>query len=149
MDHITRWEPLREMQRMRNMLDRMMDRAFLDTPFLGGFTEEWGVPIDVYQTDDDVIVKATMPGVKPEDIHISITGDTLNIRAEASEEREEEGLRYHLRERRTGSFSRSVLLPASVNADQAKAEFENGVLTLTLPKTEGVKPKTITVKAKG
>ncbi len=148
MDEITRWRPLREMSRMRNLLDRMMDRAFFETPFFGGFTEEWGVPIDVYQTDDEVIVKATTPGMKPEDIHIAITGDTLNIRGEAHEEREEEGLRYHIRERRVGSFSRSILLPASVDTDKAEAEFENGILTLTLPKVEVVKPKTITIKAK-
>ncbi|HEY47596.1 MAG: hypothetical protein AMJ88_03355 [Anaerolineae bacterium SM23_ 63] len=148
MDEITRWGPRSEIRRMRNMLDRMMDRTFFDAPFFGDFAEEWGVPIDVYQTDDDVIVMATTPGMKPEDIHISITGDTLNIRGETQEEREEEGLRYHIRERRMGSFSRSILLPASVNADEAKAEFENGILTLTLPKVEVVKPKTITIKAK-
>ncbi len=148
MDEITRWEPIREMRRMRNMLDRMMDRSFFTRPFLGDFTDELGVPIDVYQTDDEVIVKATTPGMKPEDIHISITGDTLNIRGELKEEREEEGFQYHIRERRVGSFSRSILLPSSVNADDAEAEFENGVLTLTLPKIEDVKPKTITIKAK-
>jgi HSP20 family protein len=148
MDEITRFRPLREMRRMRDMFDRMMDRTFFDLPFFGDFTEEWGVPIDVFQTEDDVIVKATTPGIKSEDIDITITGDTLNIRGKVQEERDEEGLRYHIRERRTGSFSRSILLPASVNADDAKAEFEDGILTLTLPKVEVVKPKTITIEAK-
>jgi HSP20 family protein len=147
MTELMRWEPLREIRRMQNVIDRMMDRALIETPLLGGFFEG-GVPIDLYQTDEDVIVKASTPGMKSEDIHISVTGDTLNIRGEAREEREEEGHQYHIRERRMSNFSRSILLPTAVNADKAKAEFENGILTLTLPKVEGVKPKTITVKAK-
>lgn len=147
MTDLIRWEPLREIRRMQNVIDRMMDRGFIETPLLGGFFEG-GVPIDVYQTDEDVVVKATTPGMKPEDLHISVTGDTLNIRGEVREEREEEGHQYHLHERRMRDFSRSILLPTTVNADKAKAEFENGVLTLTLPKVEGVKPKMITVKPK-
>lgn len=147
MTRITRWEPFGEMRRVHDMLDQFMDRTFLDLPMRGGMLS--GVlPIDVFQTDDDVVVKATTPGIKPEDIHISITGDTLNIRGEIEEEREEEGRQYHVRERRVGSFSRSIALPTLVNADAAKAEFEDGVLTLSLPKIEDVKPKTITVKAK-
>ena len=135
------------MRRMHDMLDRMMDRSFFEFPSFGSVFEG-GLPIDVYQTDDDIIVKATAPGMKADDIQISISGDTLTIRGEAEEEKEEEGARYHVRERRASSFSRSIMLPTSVNADKALAEFENGILTLTLPKAEEVKPKTITVKAK-
>jgi HSP20 family protein len=147
MTRLTRWEPFRETRRMHDMLDRIMDRAFLDFPLTGGLFEG-GVPIDIYQTDDEVVIKATTPGLKPDDLHVTITGDTLNLRGEVSEERENEGVQYHVRERIMRSFSRSISLPTAVDADKAKAEFENGVLTLTLPKVEGVKPKTITVKAK-
>jgi len=147
MARLTRWEPFRMSRRMHDMLDRWMDSAFMDIPWFGAFFEG-GVPIDVYQTDDAVVVKATAPGLKPEDIHISVTGDTLTLQGEVKEEREESGAQYHLRERRMESFSRSIVLPASVDADKAKAEFENGILTLTLPKLEEDKPKTITVKAK-
>jgi HSP20 family protein len=147
MTSLTRWEPFREMRRMHDMLDRMMDRTFSDFPSMSSIFEG-GVPIDVLQTDDNVIVKATTPGLKPEDLKISITGDTINIGGEVKEEKEEEDARYHIRERQVSSFSRSIVLPTSVNAEKAEAEFENGILTLTLPKVEEVKPKTITVKAK-
>ncbi len=146
MTSLIRWEPFRELLSMRDWMDRVFEDAFtrIDRPL--GFL---GMPsVDLYQTDDDVIVKATLPGVKPEDINISVTGDVLNIRGEVKEEQVKEGASYHLRERRFGPFSRSLPLPTGVVADKAKAEFENGVLTLTLPKAEEVKPKTITVKAK-
>lgn len=125
----------------------MMERAFLGSPMIAG-TEGGIVPLDVIQTDGEVVVKAATPGVKAEDIEISIAGDMLNIRGEVVEERDEEGHRYHMRERRYGSFSRTISLPAKVDADKARAEFENGVLTLTLPKIEEIKPKAIEVKVR-
>ena len=145
MTRITRWEPFREARRMHDMLDRMMDRSLID-PWSVGM--EGAIPLDMYQTDDEIIVKASAPGMTPEDIDISITGETLTIRGEIKEEQLQEGARYHIRERRVESFSRSVSLPTLVQAEKAKAEFENGILTLSLPKVEEVKPKTITVKAK-
>jgi HSP20 family protein len=145
MTRLTRWEPFREARRMHDMLDRMMDRSLLD-PWASGF--EGFLPLDMYQTDDEIIVKASAPGVTPDDIDISITGETLTIRGELKAEEVQEDARYHIRERRIESFSRSISLPTMVQAEKAKAEFENGILTLTLPKVEEVKPKTITVKAK-
>ena len=100
------------------------------------------------ETEDDVVVQAAIPGVKPDEINISVSGDTLTIRGEVKEDDELEENNYHIREMRQGSFTRSVLLPSKVIADKAKAEFENGILKLTLPKAEEVKPKTISVKAK-
>jgi HSP20 family protein len=146
MTRITRWEPFRESRRMHDMLDRLMDRSLLDP----SWTEmlEPGVPLDLLQTDDEVIVKASIPGLTAEDIEISITGEMLTIRGEVKQDEKQEGAHYHIRERRLESFSRSIALPTLVNAENAKAEFENGILTLTLPKVEEVKPKTITVKAK-
>lgn len=147
MRKITRWEPFREMSRMHDMLDRLMDRGFMDYPASLG--EGFGfIPIDVYQTEENVVVDVSAPGLKPDDLNISITGDTVTIQGETSEEKEEKGAQYYLKERRASSFSRSITLPTLVKAKEATAEFENGVLTLTLPKVEGVKPKTITVKAK-
>ena len=146
---LTRWEPFREMRRLTDILDRWMEESFLSPAFEGLY--EGIVPVDVYQTDNDVVVKAVLPGVRPEDIHISITGDNLVIRGEVREEIGTNGggdRQYHIRERRYGRFSRSLILPTMVDADKAKAEFENGILTLTLPKAEEVRPKTITVKAK-
>ncbi|MEW6568012.1 MAG: Hsp20/alpha crystallin family protein [Chloroflexota bacterium] len=146
MTNLIRWEPFREMLSMRDWMDRFFEDVFARVERPLGLL---GVPsVDMYQTDDDVIVKATLPGVKADDINISITGDVLHIRGEVKEEQVKEGASYHLRERRYGAFSRGLPLPTGVVADKAKAEFENGVLTLTLPKAEEVKPKMITVKAK-
>lgn len=146
MTRLTRWEPFRDVRRMHDMLDRIMDRAVMDWTPDGGLYEGI-IPVDVYQTDDDVVIKATAPGIKPDELDISVTSDSVTLRVEISEEHEEEGRHYHLRERRYGSFARSVALPIAVNADKAQAEFENGILTLTLPKVEEVKPKSIKVKA--
>ena len=104
--------------------------------------------VDVYETDEDVVVKASVPGVDPEELDISITGDTLTIKGETRAEEEVEEENYVYRERRYGAFSRSMTIPTSVEADEADAEFEDGVLTLRLPKAEEVKPKTIKVKTK-
>lgn len=146
MANMIRWEPFRELMSMRDAMDRFFGDAFLRTA--GGIALGGELMLDVAQTDNDVIVKASLPGVKPDDIHISVTGDVLSLRGEVKEEKAADEATYHLRERRYGAFSRTISLPTSVVADKAKAEFENGVLTLTLPKAEETKPKTITVKAK-
>jgi len=147
MSKLTRWEPFREMRRMHDMLDQLMDRSLID--YTGEMEGSYSyLPLDVYQTDENIIVKASAPGIKADDLDISITGDTLTIQGETTQEIEDKGVQYYLRERRASSFSRTITLPTMVKAEEAKAEFEHGVLTLTLPKVEEVKPKTITVKAK-
>lgn len=145
MQNLTRWEPMREMRQMHDALDRLFDQAFFGRPF---FDEAPAarIPIDLIETDDELIVKATAPGLKGENIKISISGDILKIQTETSREGERQEARDHLRERRFVSYSRSISLPAAVDGDQASAEFENGVLTLTIPKLEETRPKTITVK---
>ncbi|MGH2606489.1 MAG: Hsp20/alpha crystallin family protein [Anaerolineales bacterium] len=146
MSSLMRWEPFREALSLRDWMDRFMDEAWSrPVAALGGITSP---AIDMYQTDDDVVVKATLPGVRPEDLNIAVTGDLLTIRGESKEESNSNGVNYHVRERRYGSFSRTLPLPTAVLADKAQADFENGILTLTLPKAEEVKPKTITVKAR-
>ncbi|HSJ85611.1 MAG TPA: Hsp20/alpha crystallin family protein, partial [Anaerolineales bacterium] len=106
------------------------------------------LPIDMYQTNDDVVVKAVVPGFRPDQVQISVTGDVLTIRGEVKQEEENKERAWHIREHQFGSFERAVSLPVSVISDKATAEFENGVLTITLPKAEEVKPKAITIKAK-
>jgi HSP20 family protein len=102
----------------------------------------------MYQTDEEVIVKVSLPGFKPDQVRVNVTGEVLTIQGEAREEEETKERAYHLRERRWGAFERSVMLPTGVAADKAKADFENGVLTIALPKAEESRPKTIAVKAK-
>jgi HSP20 family protein len=145
MTQLTRWQPFREMRRMHNMLDRLMDQSFFGKDGdLDGYSTL--IPVDVYQTEDEVSIKATVPGSKAEDIQIAITGDTLSISGETRSEHEEEGREYFVRERRNGSFSRSMTLPDNIDPDKAAADFEDGILTITLPKVEAEKPKMISVK---
>jgi HSP20 family protein len=104
--------------------------------------------VDVYETPDNVVVKTAVPGVKPEEIDITITGDTLTISGATKFEEKVEREDYIRKELRYGSFSRSVNLPSGLNVEKAEATFENGLLTLTIPKAEEAKPKAIKVKAK-
>jgi HSP20 family protein len=149
MSNLIRWEPAREMMSLREAMDHLFDDAFT-RPF--GQFDGWrgaDVPaVDMYQTDNDVVVKASLPGLKADDVQISVTGDVLTLKGEAKEQNEVKEKNYHLREQRWGSFERRLMLPADIISDKAKAEFEDGVLTITLPKAEEVKPKMISVKAK-
>lgn len=106
--------------------------------------------VDVYETEQDVVLSMPTPGIKPEDIDISITGDTVTVRGESRQQTEDEDKKrnYYFKEIRYGSFARSVTLPAAVDANQAKADTEDGILTLTLPKAEAAKPKSIKVKSR-
>jgi HSP20 family protein len=103
------------------------------------------LPLDISENENEFIVKASLPGVRPEDVQITVHGDMLTIRAEIKDEKEKKDEHYYLRERRYGHFQRTVTLATPIAADKAQAHFENGVLTLTLPKAEGAKPKQIKV----
>ncbi|MGE5222491.1 MAG: Hsp20/alpha crystallin family protein [Omnitrophica WOR_2 bacterium] len=129
---------------LRRDIDRMFDEAFY---YPMGFTQNWAYPaIDMYQDDQNVVVKAYVPDVNPDDLDVSITGRTLTLHGEFNKENKKEDRNYHIREMASGSFSRSITLPVMVDIDHAQASCENGVLTLTLPKTEDAKPKNIPVK---
>ena len=149
MSNLTRWEPVREMMTLREAMDRLFDDAFTRpfSPRNGGST--WSSPpIDMYQTDHEVVVKAALPGVKPDEVQINVTGDVLTLRGETKHEEERKDRSWHMREQRWGEFERSIRLPTAVISDKAKADFEDGILTITLPKSEDVKPKTIAVKTR-
>lgn len=146
--NIVRWEPFREMTSLRDAMDRLFEDSFVRAPRLWPRAGEWELPIDMHQTASDVVVKASLPGFKPEEVDISITDSTINIKGEHKEEQEVKEEDYFYKERRYGNFSRSLPMPVKVKVDKAEAVFEDGVLTLTLPKAEEVKPKQIKVKAK-
>jgi HSP20 family protein len=146
--NIVRWEPFSEMTSLRDAMDRLFGDSFVRTPRLWSRVGEWELPIDMHQTANDVIVKASLPGFKPEEVGVSISGDTLTIKGEHKEEEEIKEENYYYKERRYGNFSRSVLIPVQVKSAKAEAAFEDGILTLTLPKAEEIKPKQIKVKAK-
>ncbi len=143
-----RWEPFKEMMTLRQAIDRLFEDSFVRAPRLWSDSESGDVLLDVYQTPNDLVVKASLPGVRPEEVDISITGDILTIRGEHKEEKEVKDKDYLMKELHYGSFSRSIVIPISVESDKAEAVFENGILTLTLPKAEEVKPKQIKIRPK-
>ena len=150
MADIMRWDPFRELSDMRETMDRLFERGF-SRPWrlLTWDMGEGFFPVDLYETDNEVVVKASLPGVKAEDVEIAVTGDTLTIKGETKEEHEEKKPNYYRQERRYGAFQRVLTLPVRVDADKADATFEQGVLNLRLPKVPEVRPKTIEVKPKG
>jgi len=143
-----RWEPFKEMMSLRNAMDRLFDESYIRHP--GRWPDEYvgNLAMDMYQTDNEVVVKAMLPGVNPEEVDISITNDVLTIKGEHKEEQETKGENYLHREIQYGMFNRSMPIPVDVQSDKAEATFENGLLTLTLPKAEKVKPKQIKIKPK-
>jgi HSP20 family protein len=148
MANIIRWDPFGEMIEMRGATDRAFYHGLMRPWRLVGW-ENGGtyVPLDIYETDEELVVKASLPGIKPEDVDVSIHGDTLSIKGEFKAEEETKKSSYHRQERRFGSFHRAFTLPTEIDSDKAGAVFEHGVLTLTMPKAEAARPRTIKVKA--
>jgi len=146
---LMRWDPFRELTEMRRAMDRLLEESFgRITRLLPWEEAAMAIPVDMYETEDNLVVRASLPGVSPEDVEISITGDSLTIRGEAKAKEEVKKEGYYRQELRYGVFGRSLPLPTRVNADKAEATFENGILTITIPKVEEAKVKTIKVKAK-
>ena len=144
-----RWHPFTELMGLRQAMDRLFEDSFVRPSHTLETVGEVAAPaLDVYQTPNEVVMKATLPGVKPEDINIDITGDTLTIKGESKAEQEVKREDHLYQERRYGAFSRSVVLPRGLKSDKTEATMEEGVLNLTIPKAEEVKPKAIKVKAK-
>ncbi len=140
---LTRWDKLPTFSTLQEDMNRMLDNFFKrETSFDMG----WSPKIDILENDNDVTVKAEIPGVDPKEIDISITGDTLTIKGEKKEEKENKGEHYHRVERSYGSFTRTIDLPAHVNTDKVEAKNIHGVIEITLPKMEKSKAKKISVK---
>jgi HSP20 family protein len=157
MAELVKWEPFREMTSLRDAMGRLFEESFLRPGWFGGWEAATSaLPVDVYETGDHVVVKATVPGVKPEDIEVTITGDpstgsgqaVLTIKGEFKSEEKTEKHNYLRQERRYGVFCRQLSIPAGADADKVKATFEHGILTLELPKAETAKMKTVKVVAK-
>jgi HSP20 family protein len=147
MANITRFDPLGEMVSLRSAMDRLFEDSFvspLTWRTISG-SETLTPPIDVHETPDELVVTSALPGVKAEDVEITMTGQTLTLRGEFKADEEIAREQYLYRERRYGSFSRTLQLPVRVQGDRAAATFEDGVLTLHIPKAEEVKPRQIRI----
>jgi len=124
---------------------RLWERFFGEDWGVTRWGEGWSPSLDISETKDNLIVKTEIAGANPKDVNISISGDVLTIKGEKKEEKEEKEENYHLMERSYGSFSRSVKLPVEVDQNKINANYKNGVLKVTLPKSEKTKAKQIKV----
>lgn len=144
---LTQWNPAREMTSLRDAMNRLLEDSFvlssLDT---NGGLREARLPVDVYATDDEFIITAAVPGLSADDVEITYEGDTVMIRGKYPERLE--NVQYLIAERFHGAFSRTLRLNVPVDANKIEATFENGLLTLVLPKAEAIKPRVIKVKTK-
>ncbi len=136
--------PFGDLLSLRQAMDRLFEESFVNPR-----TWSWGegalVPLDVYATDEELVVEANLPGVKPEEVEITVEGNTLTIAGETRSSRKDDEGSTILSEIRRGAFSRTLALPAGLEPDRATATFEDGVLTLRIPKAEQVKPRQIKV----
>ena len=148
---LIKWHPVNgfatEFVNMQREIDRMFDR-FRGGMADNGETSTWLPAIDVVENQDDYVVKAELPGVNKNDVKITVQNDVLTIRGEKKSEKEEKENSYHRIERSFGVFQRSFTLPKSVKNEKIEASYDNGVLTVKLPKIEEAKPKEIEVKVK-
>ena len=148
MANLIRRDPIREMLSWNRTMEHMLNNLYDDGELGFGEPLNLRIPLDVIENEDEFVVKADVAGINPDDIEITYTENSLSIKAEMSDEREEKGEegRYHLRERRYGTFSRTISMPGTVDVEGIDAETENGVLKIHLPKKEEVKPRRIEIK---
>ena len=142
---LQRWDPLADIRRMEERMNRFRRGTEVWT-HSGNGVESWAVPLDVAEDGDNIIVRATVPGVDPSDIEVNIEDGVLTISAETAAENEVKEESYLYRERRTGPYRRSLRLPDTVDADKAESSYRHGVLTVTFPKQEAKKSRRIEVQ---
>ena len=146
--NIVSYDPFRDLRSLQNEMNRLFSSTFS-----GGGGESdlmrgaWSPSVDIFENKDQVVIEAELPGLKPEDVEISIENNLLTIHGERKFEKKDENDNFHRVERSYGAFTRSFTLPPTVTSENAQAEFENGVLRLTLAKREEAKPRRIEIKA--
>jgi HSP20 family protein len=147
MTNLTRWDPFNEMLTLREAMNQLLEDSFVAPT--GGRRQQGGfVPaLDLSETPDGYLVEVAVPGMKPEDVQITLENNVLTIKGELHQESEDKKRNYHRVERRYGTFQRTIALPSTVKADGIQAEMTNGILRLDIPKAEEVKPRRIDVKA--
>ena len=148
MTTLMRWNPFMQVSDLRRTMDILEDFAPIRM-WRNVEPTRLSFPTDLFETDDNVVVKAVLPGIKPEDVEITVVEGVLTIKGEAKYEQKTEGDNYYHQEIHYGAFSRSIPLPSRVKEEKAQAEFEHGILTITLPKAEEAKPKMIKIQQVG
>jgi HSP20 family protein len=143
---LTRWEPFEGLPSLRREMDRLFEHFFERGPVTMGDGGMFEPAVEIADTNDSIMVKAQVPGVSKENLHLDIMDDCLTLKGEIKDEETTEGKRFHRKEFRYGSFARTIPLPTTVKADQATAQLKDGVLTITIPKGEHAKMKQIPIK---
>ena len=142
---VRRPSPFGELMSLRSAMDHLFEDSFVRRPFAAGLDASAGLPLDVTRTPDALVVEAALPGIKPEDVDVTVEDGTLSIRGEFRDERKEGEGETLVQEIRRGTVGRAISLPTGLEPDKATATFENGVLTLRIPKAESVKPRQIRI----
>jgi HSP20 family protein len=148
---VVRWEPFRELAALQSEMGRWMNQVMGPSPVGNGqSTSTWLPAVDVWETDEELVLSFDLPGIQEDKIAVELDDNVLTVSGEREREEKAEGERFYRYERRFGTFSRSVTLPAGVDEDSIKAEYKDGVLEIRVPKPEEPKPKRISVgSAKG
>ena len=141
---LVRWDPIRELDSLQGDMNRLFDR-FFEGRAANGTARRWIPAMDLVETDDRLVLRGDLPGMSEDDIDIEIKDSVLTVSGERKAESEEKGKGYHRVERAFGSFSRSLTLPQGIDADQVKAEFDKGVLVVTIPKPAEAKPTRVQI----
>jgi HSP20 family protein len=142
---LDRWDPFRDMMTVRDAMDRWLQQSISGTGQLLSSIRPESIPMDVVERDDSFEVRAALPGVKPEDVEVTVQGERLILRAEARAAEEQRNENWLLREHRYGLLQRAITLPSPVSSERAEARIEHGVLILKLPKLQGAQAKRISV----
>jgi HSP20 family protein len=142
---LDRWDPFREMMNLRDTMDRLLERSIGGTGQLLSNMRPDAIPMDVCERDEAFEVRASIPGVKPEDVEVIVQGERLTIRAESRAQEEKRGDNWLMREHRSGTLQRTITLPSPVSSESTEARIEDGILTLRLPKLAEARPRRIAV----
>jgi HSP20 family protein len=145
---IQRWDPFGEVTSLRSVMDRLFDDAVVRPSAGGQQGTTLSMPLDLYEKEDSLVVRASLPGIKPDDINITVQGNTVSIEGELRADHEAHGQPRH-QEHRYGRVFRQVTLPSRIDSSRASAEFEHGVLILTLPKEEAARSRQIPIRSGG
>ena len=143
--NLVKWEPFRELSSIRGQMDRLLESFFKREGSANGL---WTPSVDLSETEGEFVIKADIPGVEEKDLSVTLSGNTLLLKGERREEKEDKGKQFHKVERSYGSFQRSIPLPDVVDAERISADYQNGVLVVHLPKTASAQPKKIKIGSK-
>lgn len=144
--NIIRWDPFRDLATLRERMNRFFEEAYTSRgEEKDMIASSWNPSVDIYETENELVLKAEVPGVDENDIELKIEDSTLTLKGERKFEKETKEENYHRLERSYGSFYRSFTLPRNIDQDKIKAESENGILKITMPKKAELKPKTVKI----